>query len=32
MGLELIHLKIVKKILNSSVKWDILTKRSTVGM
>lgn len=32
MGLELIHLKVVKKILNSSVKWDILTKRSTVGM
>ncbi|HUX99339.1 MAG TPA: hypothetical protein VMV49_07260 [Candidatus Deferrimicrobium sp.] len=32
MGVELIHLKVVKKILNSSIKWDILTKRSTVGM
>lgn len=26
------HLRIVKRILNSAVKWDILTKRSTVGM
>ena len=32
MSLDLFHLKVIKKILNSSVKWDILFKRSTVGM
>ncbi len=32
MGIDLFHLKVIKKILNSSVKWDILFKRSTVGM
>ncbi|MBD3228046.1 MAG: hypothetical protein GF329_07640 [Candidatus Lokiarchaeota archaeon] len=32
MGLDLFHLKVIKKILNSSIKWDILFKRSTVGM
>ncbi|MHA1271238.1 MAG: hypothetical protein ACTSPY_15710 [Candidatus Helarchaeota archaeon] len=32
MALNLFHLKVIKRILNSSVKWDILFKRSTVGM
>ena len=32
MAVDLFHLKVIKKILNSSVKWDILFKRSTVGM
>ncbi|MHA1694372.1 MAG: hypothetical protein ACTSXT_16605 [Candidatus Helarchaeota archaeon] len=32
MSKSLFHLKVIKKILNSSVKWDILLKRSTVGM
>ncbi|TFF86375.1 MAG: hypothetical protein EU551_01805 [Promethearchaeota archaeon] len=32
MSLDLFHLKVIKRILNSSVKWDILFKRSTVGM
>jgi hypothetical protein len=32
MTIDLFHLKVIKKVLNSSVKWDILFKRSTVGM
>ncbi|MHA1649176.1 MAG: hypothetical protein ACTSYB_03195, partial [Candidatus Helarchaeota archaeon] len=32
MGFDLFHLKVIKKILNSSIKWDLLFNRSTVGM
>lgn len=32
MGLDLFHLKIIKKVLNSSIKWDLLFNRSTVAM
>ncbi|MHA1253830.1 MAG: hypothetical protein ACTSRP_27955 [Candidatus Helarchaeota archaeon] len=32
MSTNLFHLRVIKRILNSSVRWDILFKRSTVGM
>ena len=32
MGINLFHFKVIKKILNSSIRWDLLTKRSTIGM